>query len=567
MLRTAEDAGAWPLPPAVARATPWPAWLNDPRPACDRVLAAADRYRWWLWGVTLLFYLAAFNGQWRVQPDAALYLSIGRNLAGGHGYTYLGRTNRLAYPGWPLMIAATFRVFGSSSLVPIHGLLLLLTLGTLASTYRLFLLHAGRPTAVVVTVGTALTKAFFVYTLELWSDLPFALGAMALLAGYEGSLARRAPGAPVRRARWYDWGLLVGGLGVAMSMRPTGWPLLLAVVLALAFDAVRGRLRWGTLLAVGAVVVVVAATCVAVDPRRAGGEALGGTYEQYVINRMAGGAAPLDRPFAQKVYSLFAWAASDVLFQVRFGPSANAILSAVVLLLGAGLFRARVLWGLWFTLLLVTILLMVQEVLDRYFLPVLPLLVFGWWSALVWADRRLSTGTSAVPVASPEASDAAAARAAGSAARRWPRLAADGLFVVLLGFGGVANLSKIGGLIAQQRARPFLANYDRGRYEPVPGLSTAIARRVGPAGLVLVKPPYARVVAFLSGRDVENANELTPAQVRSRRVFVIEPTDLKIRALLDKAGLVIGPALYTAPPAPAVSAKAEPLSLHIAVPR
>ena len=555
MLRTADNAGPWPLRPVVAPSRTWPAWVADARPACDRVLAVADRYRWWLFGITLLFYLAAFNGQWRVQPDAALYLSIGRNLAEGHGYTYLGQTNRLAYPGWPLMIAATFKLFGSTSLEPVDGMLLVVTLGTLAATYRLFLLHAGRPTAVVVTVGTALTKSFFVYTLELWSDLPFAMAAMALLAGYEGALARRARDGPARRARWYDWALLVGGLGLAMAIRPTGWPLLLAVVLALAFDAARGRLRWGTLLAVGAVVVVVAAACVAFDPRRTGGEMFGGTYEQYLLNRMSGGVTPLDRPFAQKVYGLFAWAASDVLFQVRFGPAANGVLSVVVLLLGIGLFRARVLWGLWFTLLLATILLMVQEALDRYFLPVLPLLVFAWWSALVGIDRRLSPGP-AVAAAGPT-----------FAGRPWQRWAADGLFVVLLGFGGLANLSKIGGLIGQQRARPFLASYDRGRYEPVPGLSTAIGRRVGATGLVLVKPPYARVAAFLSRRDVENATEWTPVQIRARPLFVVEPIDPKIRGLLDAAGLVVGPAVYTAPAPTLASGKGEPLSLHTTRPR
>ena len=437
------------------------------RPAADRLLALADRYRWWLYGVTLLFYAAAFNGQWRVQPDAALYLSIGRNLAEGHGYTYLGQTNRLALPGWPLMIAAVFKVFGTGSLVPVHAVLLLVAAGTLAATYRLVRLRAGRPTAVVVTFGTGLTKSFFVYALELWTDLPFAMAAMAVLAGYEGVFG----GPPERRSRWYDWALLVGGLGTALAVRPTGWPLLLAVVLSLAFDAARGRLRWGTLVAVAAVGVTVAAACVALDPRRGGGEAFGGTYEQYLLHRLAGGGTAFDRPFAAKVYGLFTRAASDVLFQVRFGDAANSVLSGVVLLLGFGLFRARVPWGLWFTLLLTTVLLLVQETLDRYFLPVLPLLVYAWWSSLAWADRR-------------------------AAGTRW-RWATDGLVLVVLGFGFGANVSKLGGLVGQQRARPASAARREvhrtapGRREPAGQTGTPALRPepAGRPGAVLGSPP------------------------------------------------------------------------------
>ncbi len=536
MLRTADAAGVL----SYARPVPRIDLRAGSRPAADRLLALADRYRWLLWGLTLAFYLAAFNGQWRVQPDAALYLSIGRNLAEGHGYTYLGHVNRLALPGWPLMIAATFKVFGPGTLVPVHVLLLLITLGTLAATYRLFLLHSGRPTAVIVTFGTALTKAFFVYALELWTDLPFAMAAMATLAGYEGTLARPPAGRPSRGGRWYDWSLLIGGLALAVAIRPTGWLLLVAVAIAIATDAVRGRVRMRTLLPVAAGLAVVAVACV-FGLRQAYGEALSGTYVQYFVNRLTGVANPLDRPMTQKLYGLFAWAASDVLFQVRFGFVANAVLSGLVLGLGFGLYRVRALWGLWFTLLLATVLLMVQETLDRYFLPVLPLLVYGWWSALAWVDRQPARG------------------------RAW-RWAIDGAFLLVLGFGSIANVSKVGGLIGQQRSRPFLAGYNQGWYEPVPALSAAIGRRVGPGGLVLIKPPYGRVAAFLSRRDVVNAAEVTPADLRGRAVFVVEPSDVKTRLLLKGAGLTVGPALYTVPPPPVAAVKAEALSLHGTVP-
>ncbi len=185
---------------------------------CDALLNWCDRNRAWLFAILLAAYLAAFNGQWRMEPDSGLYLSIGRNLAEGKGFTYLGQPNDLAYPGWPWLIAVTFKIVGSDSLFAVNLLMTAMALATIALTYRLFLLHSGRPTAVVVAIGVGMTKSFFVYGFELWSDMPFAMGVMAFLAGYQGvTRADRS------RVRWFDWALLSIGLAIAIVMRPTMW--------------------------------------------------------------------------------------------------------------------------------------------------------------------------------------------------------------------------------------------------------------------------------------------------------------------------------------------------------
>src|SRR5689334_3360797 len=90
--------------PAAAAPSPRPA-IPAPPPAApatkslpEQILAFVDvRRRWLLIGV-LALYLLGFNGQWRLEPDSALYLTIGRNLAEGRGYTYHGVSHHLAYP-------------------------------------------------------------------------------------------------------------------------------------------------------------------------------------------------------------------------------------------------------------------------------------------------------------------------------------------------------------------------------------------------------------------------------------------------------------------------------------
>ena len=113
----------------------------------------------------------------------------------------------------------------------------ILGLATLALTYRLFLLHTGRPTAVIITFGLGLTRLFYRYCFELLSDLPFLMGVMAFLAGYEAVFSRSHQS---RRPRWYDWALLLGGLLIAIAMRPAMWGLLMTVAVTLIWSLLRG---------------------------------------------------------------------------------------------------------------------------------------------------------------------------------------------------------------------------------------------------------------------------------------------------------------------------------------
>ena len=498
---------------------------------CDSILSWADAHRWALFATVFAFYLGAFNGQWRVQPDAALYLSIGRNLARGLGYTYLGQPNFLAYPGWPTLIAISFRLFGMHTLIPAQVLMLLISLATLAMCYRLFLLHSGRPTAVVVTTGVGLTKAFFCYGFELWSDMPFALGVMAVLAGYEGIISKRDR-QKATGPRKLDWFFLIVGVLFAASMRPTIWPLLVALALAITVRAIKREIQLRTfLLLVGLPALLVAAACI-YSWIHSSGHAFGGDYEKFLLDRLRGrGANVRTHSIGQNIRDLFTWAASDVLFQARLGPYWNSILSLLVLFFGVGSFRYRALWGFWFCLLLCTIMVS-QEALDRYFLPVLPILVFAWWDLLVRTNRALN-----LP---------------------WGNVA----FICLLSFGCFANITKVCGIITQQRQTPFLASYDNGRFDSIPQFARQLHDNTSDRALVLSQIPYARVIAYLSQRYVIGWMGAPTDEMKTRRVFVVEPSDAETQNLLKAEGLIEGPAIFTVKPSKNHGPLANAWSLH-----
>lgn len=487
---------------ATVSATPPPlAYRPEVQPArvCDRVLAWVDQHRYKLYAALAVLYLLGFNGHWRPEPDSALYLTIGRSLALGEGYTYHGQSHRLVFPGLPYLFSALFRVFGTGNLVPHHLLMLVMGAAALALTYRLFLLHAGRPMAVLVTVLVGVSRTFYLYNYELLSDLPFMLAVMAFLVGYEGVVHRHAHDdptpTPYERGRPHavDWALLLLGLAGAVVTRPTMLALLAAVAGAALWPILRGRARRGS-LAVLAVVVTAGAAFYRLDPRG------GGDYERMIFDP-AHFAARWQRAVNHNLPKLFEPTVAEAVFAVDLSNTGNVVVSAVLILTSFSLFRAHVLWGL---LVVMTGAMMVAiEVHVRYLLFILPLLIYAWLRVLMWVDHRLS-----------------------------PR-AGDRLFVVVLLFFVAANLARVGDVVLEQRRVPVLDHYKRGRYAALPELAAVVRERTGPDAWILVRHKLARILTFTSGKFAVEPDGHTMLDPNEQDVYVLDPIDSNEEGKVD----------------------------------
>jgi len=434
----------------------------------DWVLATVDRHRHVLFLALFGMYLLGFNGQWRVERDSALYLSVARNVSQGLGYTYREIPNNLIYPGLPTLFAVVFILLHTQSVVPLLVLMLLMGWVALGLTYRLFLLHSGRPTAVMVTLGLGMTRLFYRYSFELLSDMPFLVGVLAFLVGYESVFfARRRD--PSHEPKWYDWVFLIGGLAMAMSMRPVMLLLLGAIAVAVMWSALAGELsrRWAV---VTPLVIVVAAALFVTFVRHHQGSASVGGYEDYLLDvKFAKPMTLLRQVFKENIPGLLESAAVKALFGAPLFVGMNTLLSLVTIGLSFWLLCQRKLWGVW--AIATVLMLCLFKPLDRYFLPIVPLLVFAWWEVLVRLNHRLS--------------------------HRW----ADKLFLALLILGGTTNLLRLGQMIVfEQRRVPFLEHYRDGCYASMPRVGKLLEQQMGPRDWVLVEPKCARILTCVSGR-------------------------------------------------------------------
>jgi hypothetical protein len=445
----------------------------------DILLQYIDGRRWTVFAIIAAAYLLGFNGQWQIEPDGGLYLTLGRNLALGHGYTFRGVPHSMVYPGLPYALAGLYAVFGRHVIFAADVFILLCAVAALALTYRLVLLAYDRPTAVVVTLGVALAHEFFRYAGEILTDMPFLAGVMALLAAHEAIFISR-------RGKWWDWLILIAGLVVVVSTRPTMIGLLAAWLAALIWCAIFRR----NLIATGVVVIVCLVAAIAFYRLDSGHF---GFYQRYAIDQLSRDVSANSNAVIANARDLFGLTAARSVFGMPLGTRwLNAIFGSIVMLCGIALFRKRLLWGLWTTLTILMMLLLISN--DRYLLQILPLLVLGWWRFIRAINLRL-----------------------GSAIGNW-------LFAILLVIGMAPNIIQVINVVIHQHAHPFLSDYRDGKYQPFAPMAARLPQYTTDQDVIVCPLKLSRVMTFLSGRNVYEQNE--PIHARSAHLLVIvDPAD------------------------------------------
>ena len=265
-------------------ANPPPSIATDPTALMDPIAGAAHtpetlarfldwvlRHRSWSYALVALVMIAGFNGQWRPGRDSAAYRGIARNLIRLHRYEYrpkIAEAQAYAdkqdtmYRGLTWALAALDWAVGEAAWVPLL-LMYAVALATLLLVDRLARLHGPPWAAVAVVLLLGVSRLFLEHANEILTDLPFLLGVVMALWGFER--ARRDARLTVGAVAW-----MVGGLILAALMRPTFWFVAVAWAGACAWGILTAMRRRGPYrpyaVAVGALLFAVA-VALASNPR------------------------------------------------------------------------------------------------------------------------------------------------------------------------------------------------------------------------------------------------------------------------------------------------------------
>jgi Dolichyl-phosphate-mannose-protein mannosyltransferase len=202
-------------------------------------------------GVVLRLWLIAHAA--RIAGDTLLYGDIARNLLthGVYGFTVSGHAPRptlIRVPGYPLFLAACFRVFGVEHYQPVLHLQVLLDMATCGLTSGLAGRLFGRRAAMAALWMGALCPFTASYVA---APLTETLSLFCIAVVFYGIERWRAGGMGFNRWLW-----VVGvGLAYAVLLRPEQGLLAAAVVPAMLWMVCGGR--WRAALPVVAVAICV----------------------------------------------------------------------------------------------------------------------------------------------------------------------------------------------------------------------------------------------------------------------------------------------------------------------
>ena len=489
-------------------------------------------------------YLAAVNDHWAVTQDSGLYLAMGRSLAEGRGMEFSGRQVWALPPVVPFLIAGCHLLVGEhywlSNLV-----MTLFGLGVVGMTYLTVrelaadvpdtadcpgeegsgegrALRSGLVAAVVVLVG--LSARLFVDSTRILTDVPFTFFAMVGLYGFLRG----------RIGHWAWYGLAAVALALATHTRLPGMVFLGGFALAAVLDSRRegyGRrmaaVAGATALVAGAVLAWFLLIRPHADP---------GTADHFARLKVA------------HWWSLaFLWETGQALTRI---PSAicGSILGqklvgldlamTALVLVGAWVAARRRQWIVVMPLVLYVGLLIARDyssIAPRYFLPIMPLLVY----CMVLATQRVESWWRRRRAAPP--------RGAGPY-RPW---AVIGLVAVCL----VVSVPKIAREIYWMRHPDFYSVYSGGQWRGVRQVCEALRERGRPAtDEVVTSEPS--VVHYLSGLHVAAGPPLWPPE-GPRAYKRIPPEDFAQAVAMGSWRFVVMPADTEGWSGPMIAAFAE----------
>jgi hypothetical protein len=376
---------------------------------------------------------------------------------------------------------------------------------------------------------------------------------LAVLLAYERltqSRPAQSDDAPVRPpGKWWDWLMLAGGTLVMNAFRPTVITFVGALFVATAWHLLRGPNRLRHALVFAVVVVSLLAFRLS-DPRRttvAESAHREATLKSLLTERRG---FAIHRMFTRFLPEMLSEHTPEAVLGVELGTGLDQLFSVAVMALGVALVTRRVLWGAWVAATLAQMAFWLPR--ERYFLPILPLLLLAMWYAALWLERRLRPPAGSIAFAA----------------------------VVLLMF--VPNLLQDGVFIAEQRWRGMNTTDLRDpTSRPIVEMGTIIAREVGESDIVLAEP--ARELTYFSRRKVvspprglrqppsERQEQLFEQMLREApRLFVVMPEERRERhvsELVERMGMDVGPPIATVVQPPVKNRPQPPMTLSRLVPR
>jgi hypothetical protein len=260
------------------------------------------------------------------------------------------------------------------------------------------------------------------------------------------------------------------------------------------------------------------------DPRHHARSESGATKREKMLENLIGerlGFA-VKRTFTHHLPMMLEETTTEAIFGTRLGPGITSVVSVAVFTSALFLLRRRVLWAAWVAATVAQMAIWLPR--ERYFVPILPLMLLAIWDGAGWLAQRF----------------------------KWGRRVPVGLVIVFVAL----NLLYIGILIVEQRRTPFLAHYAKGEKLRIIAMAHELHEIVPPDAEVIAE--CGRELSYFSRRRSAtpiNAARIPPtsAELMEERKRLADEPDLyvvlpgkNVEALLKQFDAQVGDSIASA---------------------
>lgn len=524
-------------------ATSLPASLVEAESPLDRVASWVHRRRRMLFGLAILLHIVSFSGVWRPGPDSSLFRAAARNLAERGEFAANALQTLEMNAGFPYLLSWLHAAMGERAW-PALLLIHLCAMGAAAMAFLLIRRVVDAKIATLVALLLLVNVTFVRHSIEILADIPFMFACMTFLYGYErcvaGVAAHRA--APALRAQTRaglggGLGSRVGsgvgvGIGVGVVLMAAGvlGMASLRVVFLLPVAAIAAELAWRALatrsravIGVSLLLIVTMAAMIALvrvlDPRLGEGATLL-SKERQILDLFHRAPEVLKRSWDFCFMHLFAKVTPTAMFGNRVGVvPIDLLISGAVLISGLMLARRRVAWGVLVGLCFLQWLLFFPD--QRYFLPILPLLIVGWCDLTNWVARRMAARFSSA----------------------WGVRVAAGMIGLML----IANTARSLGFAIEQRRGGLLEHHENGRYDQLPELAAWAQANLSPDAVILADPLLSGPLHYWSRLRTVTPElyERFQGSLDDAAIVVLLPPDASMRNWMAAMRLGVGPEIVS----------------------
>ncbi len=189
--------------------------------------ARKDNYPLLLLIPILVYYILGLTDSWVPSADSAYYISLGKSIVSGQGFTYMGEPDTSFRLLFPLILAPILGLFGTNFLL-MRLVVIVLGVGSLGLVYLLFKQIKGPRWGLLMMLLTGASEHHYLYSHYILSDIPYTFFSLMALWYFLKNQESSGP---------RQMFILAGLLLAAFFTRRVGAILFVAVLLFKLFEA------------------------------------------------------------------------------------------------------------------------------------------------------------------------------------------------------------------------------------------------------------------------------------------------------------------------------------------